>query len=1333
MTRSSSRRRGGAWVAVLLTAALGLFAGLSWVLGWWSSGRAAYADGQGLLVPAVESTVRSVLWSPPVPLRLPGLSDGDVYEPRLSWDEQTLYFVRGRAGGSADLYSAQRTPSGWGDAVRLDALCSDADELGPEPTRDGRALYFYSDRAGGAGGYDVWVATLADGVWQPPTNLGPAVNSGYHEYGPAITPDDRLLFASNRPRATEDAPPPGDAWPATLREDLRKRTYDLYESRRSSAGFAPAAPIDVLNTLANEGAVAIAPQGDFAYFASDRPGGVGGFDLYRVRITTDGWGTIEPLGAAVNSASNELDPGLFALGYGLLFATDRGGTLEGTPTSRPAAPTYRLFTTVSRDVYADRISGPPFDWAGLWARVGTSLLWLLLALLAVLLLLALLRDAARRKLSLLARCLLFSLLAHSLLMLLLSFWQVTTSAMAFAREGRELRVSIASPFADELAAQVRGAFADAPLPNVLETTSTHDVAPPPIAAHVPALTPLAVEASLSAPAREMPKLDPELPRSSELAALATAEPRLPRAEPPPSPVAEPPLEAPIIESKAQPLRTASVHQPPEIAGALPQPSGVEVAREFVATRLPDPALAARRELSPSPPLIEARLPSAPMPSAAPEPTAAPVVATREVAPRPFPASAPAVLAMDASVAPPSDLARHEPFRALSDHSMAAVPAASRLPAPESALSARMPLESRSATAAPDASVNGPKPLRVTAAVPPAIAHADRRVPATPEAAPVTPTVVMQQPVARDARAPADPVRAAATPELAPAPILTSLRLPTDTEPPQSPTVGRDVAIERALAWLAAHQEADGRWDGATFDAECGECSGQAAAELDAALTALATLAFLSAGQDHVRQGPHRDVVRKAIEWLAAQQRDGDFGAVESAYSHAVATAAIAEAAQAGPDDALRELAARAIEVLSGAPNLQPSADRADAQGDTALLGWQVLALHSARLARVPTPPEALAVAARWMARVASPRQPGGYALAPGGEPIPAITAEALFVQLALGVPRGDPRVSGALEYLESHPPSWTPEPDAYDWFFRALALAHVGGEPRARWNAQIAPILLAHQESAGRAAGSWPPVGRAAAVGGRVYQTALCALILSAERELLPMLAQIEADESGGVLTGRVTSARTGRPMPGALVRADVPGDVAVAAYTDEDGAYELRFPRMPPHFALSAAHPSAIPQSVNVAAAQLLEGDARRDFVLEPRQAERIALETEPLVHHLGNDRFEGRINSQFQRASEGETFRTEFVVPADVSFSRVRLTMLTRGVQCPHRVFVNGAAVAELDGSPANGSFGPYAARIPARALRPGANELVFEAISCSGDLDDFEFVNVQIELRP
>ena len=47
--------------------------------------------------------------------------------------------------------------------------------------------------------------------------------------------------------------------------------------------------------------------------------------------------------------------------------------------------------------------------------------------------------------------------------------------------------------------------------------------------------------------------------------------------------------------------------------------------------------------------------------------------------------------------------------------------------------------------------------------------------------------------------------------------------------------------------------------------------------------------------------------------------------------------------------------------------------------------------------------------------------------------------------------------------------------------------------------------LLAHQVKSGPAAGSWPPDDIWAQVGGRVYQTAICALTLEVYYRYLPL------------------------------------------------------------------------------------------------------------------------------------------------------------------------------------------------------------------------------------
>lgn len=66
------------------------------------------------------------------------------------------------------------------------------------------------------------------------------------------------------------------------------------------------------------------PDGRTLYFASNRPGGNGGADLYLSRREGNGWGTPQNLGPAVNTAANELFPNMNALGE-LHFASNREG------------------------------------------------------------------------------------------------------------------------------------------------------------------------------------------------------------------------------------------------------------------------------------------------------------------------------------------------------------------------------------------------------------------------------------------------------------------------------------------------------------------------------------------------------------------------------------------------------------------------------------------------------------------------------------------------------------------------------------------------------------------------------------------------------------------------------------------------------------------------------------------------------------------------------------------------------------------------------------------------------------------------------------------------
>ncbi|MFO0974202.1 MAG: carboxypeptidase regulatory-like domain-containing protein [Phycisphaerae bacterium] len=504
-------------------------------------------DADTIRVSRDTATVREVLWRPPTPLPATIDTAADEYEPAVSADGRELFFVRGKPGGGADLYVAVRNATGWDTPRPIAAVNSSADEMGPCLSPDGQWLYFYSDRPGGAGGYDLWRARRTPRGWDTPVNLGLAVNSEFNDYGPAVSPDGRrLCFASNRPRPAESLPTTRDAWPATLREEFFRHDYDLYESAISDSGFRPPAPLAALNSPANDGAPAFSPAGDFLYFASDRPGGAGGFDLYRARLAALGFDPPRNLGPQVNTAANELDPALDLDGFGLHFSSNRAAAHGATH--------YDLFRTTSREVFrAVESRRAEIDWAGLWARIRPHAMWGLLALLILALLAALLRDFRERRLSLLARCLLASLMVHAVLMFLFSAVQVTSAVADFIRRPGAIRVALGQAGRSaSFASQIRGSWVSAPLP----APRTPQMVQRPVAAVLPVAA--APQAISLAPAPAL-AADRPLTRAASADAALTAPTATIAAATPVSaaPALPPPAESPPVATADPPAASAA--------------------------------------------------------------------------------------------------------------------------------------------------------------------------------------------------------------------------------------------------------------------------------------------------------------------------------------------------------------------------------------------------------------------------------------------------------------------------------------------------------------------------------------------------------------------------------------------------------------------------------------------------------------------------------------------------------------------------------------------------------------------------------------------------------
>jgi len=254
-------------------------------------------------------------------------------------------------------YETYRLPA---KATRFAAVCTPHDDYNAAapPMLEARAtLVFSSNRPGGAGGFDLvaydmsatldqdsgdfdlWARRLReeDRRWNTNTarllDLLGAVNSAADELGPSWLDDQQqaLTFTSDRAGQRdvyaynlEPGPPRPLAALNSPRDDgyacvlsasrcvafdsNRGGSYDLYQAPLAalfeSAGEVTA--LAELNSEAND-------RAPFALerrlvFASDRPGGQGGYDLYLSRYVAGRWTEPMNLGPEVNSPADEFRP-----------------------------------------------------------------------------------------------------------------------------------------------------------------------------------------------------------------------------------------------------------------------------------------------------------------------------------------------------------------------------------------------------------------------------------------------------------------------------------------------------------------------------------------------------------------------------------------------------------------------------------------------------------------------------------------------------------------------------------------------------------------------------------------------------------------------------------------------------------------------------------------------------------------------------------------------------------------------------------------------------------------------------------------------------------------
>lgn len=180
------------------------------------------------------------------------------------------------------------------------------DDMIPNVTPDNNLLYFSSNR-NYIKEYEAYIysgqySENKKGLWQKAVQI--PISSYDDENVVGITPDgNKMLVYANGDYATHD-----------IKMYTRKGV-------KFTKAQASELPIDI-NTDGVEMGACFSPDGNTMYFASDRPGGRGGLDLYVSHKGLDGkWGPAQNMGSDINTEYDENFPTVSPDGKAFYFAS----------------------------------------------------------------------------------------------------------------------------------------------------------------------------------------------------------------------------------------------------------------------------------------------------------------------------------------------------------------------------------------------------------------------------------------------------------------------------------------------------------------------------------------------------------------------------------------------------------------------------------------------------------------------------------------------------------------------------------------------------------------------------------------------------------------------------------------------------------------------------------------------------------------------------------------------------------------------------------------------------------------------------------------------------